>query len=262
MSEVSASGPLGKFVWYEYMGDDLEGAAAFYAKVVGWSIAEGDMTDFPYKIASVGSAHVAGLMKIPPEAKAMGVPSCWTGYIWVPDVDAALPKLAAGGGSVKRPPTDIPDVGRFAVVADPYGAVLMLFRDKHGNPPAPPPPRTPGLIGWHELHAGDAVGALKFYSAQFGWKKEREFDMGAMGIYHLFSTGQGEFGGIMTRTPQIPSSFWLYYFNVDAIDAAVERITANGGKIANGPMQVPGGDWIVQATDLEGALFALVAPKR
>ena len=72
MSEVGANGPLGKFVWYEYMGDDLEGAAAFYAKVVGWGIAEGDMTDFPYKIASAGGARVAGLMKIPPEAKAMG----------------------------------------------------------------------------------------------------------------------------------------------------------------------------------------------
>ena len=75
MSEVGANGPLGKFVWYEYMGDDLEGAAAFYAKVVGWSIAEGDMTDFPYKIASAGGAQVAGLMKIPPEAKAMGRPA-------------------------------------------------------------------------------------------------------------------------------------------------------------------------------------------
>ena len=173
-----------------------------------------------------------------------------------------MPKLAAGGGIVKRPPTDIPGVGRFAVVADPYGAVFMLFRDKQGNPPTPPPPRTPGLIGWHELHAGDAAGALKFYSAQFGWKKDREFDMGAMGIYHLFSTGHGEFGGIMTRTPQVPGSFWLYYFNVDAIDAAVERITANGGKIVNGPHQVPGDDWIVHATDPQGAYFALLAPKR
>ena len=86
--------------------------------------------------------------------------------------------------------------------------------------------------------------------------------MGAMGIYHLFSTGHGEFGGIMTRTPQVPGSFWLYYFNVDAIDAAVERITANGGKIVNGPHQVPGDDWIVHATDPQGAYFALLAPKR
>jgi predicted enzyme related to lactoylglutathione lyase len=244
------------------MSDDLDGAAAFYAKVVGWTLADGDMTDFPYKVARIGEAHVAGLMTIPAEAKAMGAPPCWTGYIWVPNVEAALAKLTAAGGSVKRPVTEIPSVGRFAVVADPYGAIFMLFRDLSGNPPPPPPARTPGLIGWHELHSDDGAGALKFYSDQFGWTHDRDFDMGGMGVYHLFSTGRGESGGMMTRAPQTPGSFWLYYFNVDAIDAAVERITANGGKIAHGPQQVPGDDWIVHATDPQGAYFALVAPKR
>ena len=53
---------------------------------------------------------------------------------------------------------------------------------------------------------------------------------------------------MMTRTPQTPMSFWLYYFNVDGVDAAAERIKAKGGKIVNGPHEVPGGQWIVQAT--------------
>ena len=66
----------------------------------------------------------------------------------------------------------------------------------------------------------------------------------------------------MTRTPQTPASFWLYYVNVDALDPAVERITARGGRIVNGPIEVPGGQWIVQALDPQEALFALVAPKR
>ncbi len=262
MSDANASGPLGKFSWYEYMGDDLAAAVKFYADVVGWKISESDMVEFDYRIASVGEIRVAGLMKIPAEAKAMGAPACWTGYLWVPDVDAMLPKLAAAGGSVRRAPSDIPGVGRFAVVADPYGAMFMLFRDRNGNPPPPPPAGTPGLVGWHELQAGDGAGALKFYSDLFGWKKDREFDMGPMGAYHIFSTGHGEFGGIMTKAPQAPGHYWLYYFNVDAIDAAAQRITASGGKVVNGPTEVPGGQWIVQAMDDQGALFALVAPKR
>ena len=96
----------------------------------------------------------------------------------------------------------------------------------------------------------------------FGWKKDGEFDMGPMGLYHLFNTGHGERGGMFTRTPQTPAPFWLYYFNVDGIDAAAERVSANGGRIVHGPTQVPGGQWIVQGLDPQGAIFALLAAQR
>jgi predicted enzyme related to lactoylglutathione lyase len=69
-------------------------------------------------------------------------------------------------------------------------------------------------------------------------------------------------GGMMTKMAETPRPHWLYYFNVDAIDAAVARIAAAGGKVVNGPMEVPGGSWIVNAVDPQGAMFALVAPKR
>jgi predicted enzyme related to lactoylglutathione lyase len=101
-----------------------------------------------------------------------------------------------------------------------------------------------------------------FYSDLFGWTKADTVDMGPMGIYQLFAAGGDAIGGMMTKTPQSPAPFWLYYFNVDAIDAAVERITAAGGKVIQGPHEVPGGSWIVQALDPQGALFALVATKR
>jgi predicted enzyme related to lactoylglutathione lyase len=260
MTETTS--PKGKFAWYEWMGDDVEAAAKFYRAVVGWNIQENNMAGFPYSIASTNGHGVAGMMKIPDDAKAMGAPPCWTGYVWVEDVDAAAKSLTAAGGSLKKRPADIPNVGRFAVVADPYGAMFMLFRDAGGNPPPPPPAGTPGLVGWRELHAGDGAGAFKFYSEQFGWKKEGEFDMGPMGIYHLFGSAPGESGGMMTRMPETPGTFWVYYFNVDAIDAAVERIKANGGQIVHGPMEVPTGQWVVQGLDPQGAFFALLAPKR
>jgi predicted enzyme related to lactoylglutathione lyase len=138
----------------------------------------------------------------------------------------------------------------------------MLFRDAGGNRPPPPPPDTPGLVGWRELHAGDGAAALAFYSGQFGWKKVRDFDMGPMGVYHIFGTGHGEQGGIFTKTPQTPAPFWLYHFNVDPIDAAAERVKAKGGRIINGPLEVSTGRWILQGLDPHEAMFALVAPKR
>lgn len=252
----------GRFIWYEYMGNDLKAAVDFYTSVVGWSAKDAGMDfGFAYELLSAGSTMVGGVMDIPADAKAMGARPGWLGYIWLDDLDQALPKLTAAGGKVLRAPADVPGVGRFAVAADPDGAVFMPFQGA-GSPPPPPPPRTPGLIGWRELHAGDGAKALAFYSGLFGWKKERDFDMGAMGAYHIFDDGRGQQGGIVTKRPDMPAPFWLYYFNVDAIDPAAERVTAKGGRVVNGPMQVPGGQWIVQGLDPQDALFALVASER
>jgi predicted enzyme related to lactoylglutathione lyase len=252
----------GKFAWYEYMGDDREAATDFYTHVVGWTAKDAGMPGFPYELLSVGDTMVGGIMDIPAEAKAMGAKPCWMSYIWVEDVDAAARKLTAAGGKVWKEPADIPGIGRFAVVADPYGGGFMLFRDHGGNPPPPPPPGTPGLVGWRELHADDGAKAFAFYCDFFDWKPSGEFDMGPMGVYRMFDTGHGQQGGIMTRMPQTPMSFWLYYFDVSGLDAAVERINARGGHVINGPHEVPGGQWVVQATDPHGAMFALVAPGR
>ena len=254
--------PTGKFVWYEYMGDDIKGAADFYAHVVGWTHKDAGMAGFPYEIVSAGDHMVGGIMSIPAEAKAMGARPAWMGYIWVEDVDASARTLVEKGGKVWKAPADIPGVGRFAVVSDPYGGGFMLFRDAGGNPPPPPPPGTPGLVGWRELHADDGAKALDFYCGFFGWKKDGEFDMGPVGVYRIFKTADGEQGGIMTRTAQTPRAFWLYYFNVDALDPAIERVKARRGQIAHGPMEVPGGSWVGQGFDPQGAMFALIAPKR
>ena len=66
----------------------------------------------------------------------------------------------------------------------------------------------------------------------------------------------------MTKPPHLPMPFWGYYINVAGIDAAAERITAGGGQILNGPMEVPGPMWIANCMDPQGAAFSLVAPKR
>ena len=264
-SEAKSMSMQGKFCWYEWMGDDVKAAADFYGHVVGWTAKQSDMAGGrPYTVVSAGDYGVGGMMAIPAEAKAMGVRPCWSGYVWVEDVDKTAAKVTAAGGSIMRPAADIPGVGRFAVVTDPHGAGFLLFRDAGGNPPPPPAPDTPGLVGWRELHAGDGVAAFEFYSKLFGWTKRQGMDMGAMGVYQLFGApgDDRDYGGMMTRMPEMPMPAWVYYFNVPAIDAAAERVKAKGGKIINGPMEVPGGQWIVQGLDLEGAMFALVAPKR
>lgn len=250
----------GSFVWRELMTSDMKGAEAFYKNVVGWTCADSGMAEMSYSICHAGDAMIAGMMNIPDEAKKMGVPPNWSGYISVEDVDAATAKLKSLGGSVHRPPSDIPGVGRFSVVADPQGAIFDLF--KSANPAqADPPPDTPGHVGWNELYAQDWEKSFAFYNAMFGWTKGEAIDMGPMGKYQLFSHGGKDIGGMMNKPPHMPNAAWGFYFNVDGAAAAAARVTAAGGKILHGPVPVPGGHTIVQGLDPQGAFFGLVSPK-
>ena len=129
-------------------------------------------------------------------------------------------------------------------------------------PPTVPTPGTPGQIGWHELHAGNGAEAFAFYSKLFDWTKTEALDMGPMGSYQMFATGGVPVGGMMTKMAQTPHPHWLYYFNVDAADAVEARVKKAGGKVLRGPDQVPGGHWIVQCLDPQGAMFAMVSMKR
>ncbi|MDB5455651.1 MAG: Glyoxalase/bleomycin resistance protein/dioxygenase, partial [Caulobacter sp.] len=196
----------------------------------------------------------AGLMTLPG-----GGPPLWVGYILVDDVDAYAQRLTEAGGVVHHPPDDIPGVGRFAMVADPQGAVFVLFKGLPSLAPAPAGPG-PGLVGWRELVAVDGEAALAFYAGLFGWTPTERFDMGPMGPYQLFATGGGDaVGGVMTKPPGVPAPFWSYYFEVDGVQAAIKRLQAGGGTVINGPHQVPGDAWVAQAIDPQGAMFSLTS---
>src|SRR5215218_4780031 len=249
------------FVWYELMTTDPDAAEAFYRAVVGWGAQDSGQSGMRYTLLTAGDGPVAGLMALPAEACAAGARLGWLGYIGTDDVDAAADRLRRAGGAVHKEPADVPGVGRFAVVADPQGATFMLFKPNVGDN-APAPAGTPGHVGWRELYAADWPRAFDFYAGQFGWTKADAVDMGPMGTYQLFAAGGVAIGGMMNKPEAIPVPAWLYYFNVPEIESAVARVVDHGGRILHGPLQVPGGSWIAQAQDPQGAMFALVAAPR
>jgi uncharacterized protein len=254
----------GQFVWTELMTSDVKAAEAFYGAVLGLETQDaGASGGMEYKLFKRGPAMYGGLMAVPEEAKKMGARPGWLGYIEVDDCDAYVEKIKAAGGRIYREPTDVPNMLRFAAVGDLDGSIFMIMKPLGGPPPdgGVPAADSQGAVGWRELHAGDGAKAFDFYSKLFRWKKDSEMDMGKFGKYLLWSA-DGQPGGMMTKAPEMPMTGWLYYFNVDGLDAAIERVKKAGGTIANGPMEVPGGQWIVQALDPQGALFALVANAR
>ncbi|MBV8185207.1 MAG: VOC family protein [Hyphomicrobiales bacterium] len=255
------SSARGKFVWYELMTTDPKAAENFYSAVIGWDAKDAGMPGMSYTIVSAENVPVGGLMQVPQEAAQMGARPSWGGYIAADDVDQFAEKVKEAGGKVHRAPADIPNVGRFAVVADPQGAVFMLFKGTNGAEPPQAPPHATGHAGWRELHAGEWRGAFDFYAKLFGWTKGEAIDMGPGGTYQLFAIGEAPAGGMLTKQPAEPHPYWMYYFNVKGINAAAQRVKDNKGEVSNGPHQVPGGSWIIHCRDPQGAMFALVSPE-
>ncbi|MGC4251104.1 MAG: VOC family protein [Sphingobium sp.] len=254
----------GKFFWYELMTSDPQAAIAFYGDVVGWSAQAFEGGQHSYNVISGSAGPLGGIMAIPAEAKDCGMGPWWGGYIGSVDVDADAKRLSDAGAKVQRAPEDITGVGRFAVMADPGGATFLLLKGSSPEGMDAPSPMATGHVGWHELYSGDFDADLAFYTSQFGWGKGDAMDMGEMGSYQLFSmSGSTDFnhmsGGMMKKPPQMPGPpLWLFYFVVKDIDEALAKVNAGGGTVLNGPMEVPGGAWIIQATDPQGAMFALV----
>ena len=269
-SPESCPGPQGgqhSFIWYELLTTDQDAAIAFYKAVVGWEVDDQHMAelgDMRYSILSAGDRQVGGLMQLTDDMCKQGARPAWIGYVFVPDTDAAAKAIVAAGGAIHMGPEDIPNVGRFAMVADPGGAAFYVMTPlPRDDVPPPPGPNDPGVVSWHELYAGNGQeAAFAFYSGQFGWETLENMDMGPMGQYRIFGSNGVPIGGMMDKPAELPVSAWAYYVNVDGIDAAIDRINANGGKVAMGPHEVPGGSWIVQAFDPQGAFFALVSPHR
>lgn len=248
------------FVWYELMTSDAKAAESFYSSVVGWKATDSGVPGMSYTLLLAGATPKAGLMALAKEACDTGAKPGWVGYIGVDDVDSCVARVTKAGGATHVPPTDIPQVGRFAMLADPQGAVFCLFKPNTDMTPAVNEMQL-GSIGWHELMAADGEKAFAFYAGLFGWSKAEAIDLGPMGRYQLFTAGGEPIGGMMTKPPEMPEAFWSYYFRVDSIGAALERLKAAGAQVINGPMEVPGGSWIVQAIDPQGAAFSLVGVK-
>jgi len=255
------------FVWYELVTNDMQKAVAFYKKVVDWEVRDAGMPGFTYMIFGKNGKDVGGMMTWAGAGAKEALAPQWMGHIHTAKLDEELKAVAADGGTVIKPAQVIPDVGRFAVVHDPQNVMYMLFEPRQTTAPPRLEQRAAGNVGWHELLTDDAAKAFDYYSKHYGWTKDYAHDMGAMGVYQTFSMGLPVYsGGMMNRQgpgmpPGIPAH-WQYYFNVDDIEAAHQRVEEAGGKTVMGPMDVPGGSRVMQGIDDQGGHFALTQPPK
>jgi uncharacterized protein len=249
----------GRFTWYELLTTDVAAAKSFYANVVGWGVGDAGDPGGDYTFFTINQTPVSGLMTLPDEVRRRGASPYWIGYVAVDDVDAAVARVRQSGGTVHIPPAEIPGVSRVAVVADPQMTMIALIKWLMPREEPPEAWSNPGRVGWHELLAADGDKAFTFYSELFGWQTAGT-ESATEGAYQLIAAGEQTLGGIFTKPAMVERPFWLFYFSVDDIDAAAERVKAGGGKILEGPGAVPGG-WIVRCEDPQGVAFALMGER-
>jgi predicted enzyme related to lactoylglutathione lyase len=237
----------GRFVWHELTTPDANAAHAFYSKAIGWKSQPWE-EDSSYVMFAAPRGPVGATVN-----SSDGAAPSWLPYIGTGDIESTIEQAKENGGSVLEEIDTLSSGSRYAVLQDPYGTAFGIYESAADYGKFSPP--QPGEHSWHELMSGDGAGAFEFYAELFGWDKVDEMDMGEMGKYLIYGFGDLPFGGIMTAPPGAPKS-WLSYVHVKDVNQTAKKATSAGAKIANGPMEVPGGDWIVQLIDPQGALFA------
>lgn len=249
----------GHFLWYELLTSDPDGSEGFYSKLLGWQPQAWDGSEPPYTMFTVDGQPIGGLMELPEEAREAGAPSHWLPYLGSDDVDATAARAVELGAESMVPPTDIPEVGRFSILRDPQGALFAIYTPAEGSASNGDQPR-PEAVSWNELGTTDHEAALAFYGELMGWGETGSHDMGEMGLYRMYGTAEETYGGMYDLAPEAAAPpAWLMYVTVNDVDETAERVAELGGKVLNGPMDVPGGGRIVQCLDPAGAAFALHA---
>ncbi len=247
----------GMFCWDERAARDVGNTLEFYATLFGWTVEEFDMgPEGPYRVLKKGKFSVGGFFEMKgPQFE--NVPPHWMGYIEVEDIDATSEKVSSSSGKVLMPPTDIPDIGRFAVVQDPQGAVVSLFKSLDPDEPTPEKPKY-GTICWHELATTDAKAAADFYKELFGWSSVTQ-EYGATD-YTVFLIGEVPVAGMLQMTEEWQGAppHWMTYFSVENCDGAAEKATKLGAKVIVPPRDVPGTGRFATLIDPEGAVFSII----
>ena len=258
----------GGFIWYELITPDPEGSKVFYDAVIGWNIGEGEAAFNGYRmIGRSDGGFAGGVLTLTDEMQANSARPVWLGYIGVDDVDEAVRSIERDGGKVQMPASDIPGVGRIAMVADPQGAPFYVMKP---TPPSGDENKQSDAfsvdqaqhVRWNELSTTDPDAAVGFYTRHFGWVQEGDMDMGEMGKYRFIQRDGVMIGAVMPKMPDMPVSLWSYYIGVDDIDRAATAVTDGGGQIFHGPMEIPGGEFSLNGIDPQGAAFGLVGPRK
>ena len=247
--------PHGTFSWADLASTDQDAAKAFYTGIFGWEIRDVPIgPDAVYTMFEIEGNTVAACSSMQPAQQEQGMPSHWTSYVTVDDVEAVTKKAGAAGGTIIAPPFDVMGEGKMSVIQDPTEAIFALWQPM--NHIGAGLVNTPGAISWNELRTRDVKKAGAFYTEVLGWETQED---DGPNPYTMFVNG-GRFNGGMV---QIDDSWgpvpphWTPYFSTADIDATLEKVTEMGGTVMFPPVEIPAGRFS-QVMDPTGGAFVMI----
>ncbi|MFF8815973.1 VOC family protein [Streptomyces pactum] len=249
--------------WLDLGAPDIDAAARFYGAALGWEFRSFGSDAGGYGVFQQDGRTVAAVGRLTEE----GARPAWTIYFSTPDADAAARTVEEAGGTVRVAPAEVGEEGRLAQFTDPQGGQFAVWQ----------PGKTEGLdqvdaagsLCWVELYTTDVAAAREFYGRLFGWRTDGMELPGGGGTYWLITpSGLGEdrmHGGMMQLpaehlAPTGGKPYWHPVFAVEDCDAAVERITGNGGSVRMGPEDAEGVGRLAVCVDPAGADFVVLRP--
>ncbi|MGO8907700.1 MAG: VOC family protein [Solirubrobacteraceae bacterium] len=254
MGERTGYAP-GAFCWTDLATTDQPAAKAFYGALLGW-----EAEDMPvgegifYSMMRLGGRDVAAIAPQPQQQRDAGAPTAWQSYVSVKDADAIAERAKELGGTVHAPAFDVMQAGRMAVIQDPQGAYFVAWQPRGHFGAALV--NAPGALVWNELASPDLDGSSAFYSGLFGWSIA-PFEESPV-PYLSIKNGDSNNGGITDLNSPGAPPYWLVYFGVKDIDAALSKVQELGGTKLFGPQDIQMAK-IAVVQDPQGAVFALYA---
>ncbi|MDP8928936.1 MAG: VOC family protein [Actinomycetota bacterium] len=243
---TTAATTAGRFVWHEQVSPDPKQAEAFYTQLFGWETEVFKPDEIDYAMISAGGQSHGGFGK----AIEGAPPPHWLSHVAVESVDETIEKAKAAGGALAAGPFDMPEIGRFAIIADPQGAFLSIYQPEGDDP------FSEGVFVWDELGTTDVDGAQRFYERVFGWTTS---DMGPeYGGYRIFNRGETGIAGFMTLPDASMPAQWQPYVAVDDPDRTTARATELGGSVLVEPMDVPKVGRLAVLRDPQGATVGII----
>jgi predicted enzyme related to lactoylglutathione lyase len=247
----------GEFCWAELVSPDVDASARFYGELLGWERERYEPDPEGYWYLRHDGRLVAGLEGI----RAEGRVPAWIGYVRVDDLEGMAGKVEQAGGTVLDGPEAVPgDAGSLAICQDREGAVFALWRP--GELRGAELVNEPGSWTWTNLMTRDVEAAKDFYGQVFGWtavQPEGAPDY----IWNWQVEGQRwpeGLAGLMRMGTDMPPDappHWQVYLMVPNADEAVEKTTADGGRLLFGPVDIPIARMAV-VSDPQGASVALL----
>ena len=239
----------GAVVWMDLLTGDVRAAAGFYEEVFNWNFEYSQ--DGSYAYATENGKPVASIASYDEDVEE--TEGQWLASISVPDVDAATAKVRANGGTVLEDPEDLPGRGRYVLIEDPTGAVLMLLRANGGDPTFA---EAVNRWLWNELWTDDVDAATKFYQDVVGYRTVTVKD-GSGGVYQVMGRDKLPHASV-TRAP-LPGvePNWLAYILVEDVAETVRDVQKAGGAVLLPPQKDNLNSDIAIVADPTGGVFAI-----